>query len=128
VFYVRYRPVDELWFWEEQLTLLAHSLDDHGGYNKMLSNREWSISSRAKNTENKLLKKRKFCLLPWINPTGRLETPYIATFCQSTSPILLSKPSLQGSTDRNSAHAELMMELDGYERFGFQQKTKDCIH
>lgn len=118
-FYVCYRPIDELWYREIELTLLADSLDDHGGYNKMLANQEWSLSSRVKNTELKLLKKRKFEYLPGTEPSERLAAPYLKTVCQALSVKTIHEctPKLHEKRDRADAQAALRIELESYIRF-----------
>jgi len=66
------KPIDEIHYWEQKITLLTGSLDDHGGYNKMLANSGWTPSSRIRNTESKLYQRGKYSYLPGVIRSQRL--------------------------------------------------------
>ena len=113
-----HRPSSELYFLEEQLTLLSDSMDDNGGYNKMLSNRVWSLSSRIKNSEQKLIKKRKLSPLPGHFGKQRLTSAYMRTFCQGSTPFFKSEPLLLTTAmDPAEKHLQLQAQLAKYSRF-----------
>ena len=115
-FLVCWKPAGELYYWEESLTLLSDSLDDFGGYNKMLGNRVWSLSSRIKNSEVKLIKKRKFSPLPGHYSNPRLTSEYMRTFCQGHTPFFRSEPLLTAEMDQATKSLQLQQHLAEYRR------------
>ena len=116
-FWLCSKPADELLWWEETLTMLSDSLDDFGGYNKMLGNRLWSISSRIKNTEEKLRMKGKFSPLPGLPRKGRLINDYLRTFCQGTTPVFLAGSMPREKLEPAIKCVQLKQHLAEYVRF-----------
>lgn len=116
-----HKPVDELYYWEELITVLSDSLDDRGGYNRMLGERVWSLSSRIKNTEAKLTKKRKFSLLPVPSSNLRLTHSYLRTFCQGSTPLFKSEPLLTSEMDQPTKRLQLQQYLAEYVRFDLRK-------
>jgi len=112
-----HKPPDEILYWEELLTLLADSLDDCGGYNRMLGQSVWSLSARIKNTEVKLIKKRKFSPLPVPFSNPRLTSSYLRTFCQGSTPFFKSEPLLTAEMDQTTKRLQLQQHLAEYIRF-----------
>jgi hypothetical protein len=111
------KPPHELYYWEELITMLADSLDDCGGFNKMLGNRVWSLSSRIKNSEQKLIKKRKLSPLPSLISNERLTSCYLHSFCQGTMPFIKSEPLLTTTMDPALKQSELQKHLASSVRF-----------
>lgn len=116
-----HKPAKELLEWEELITLLADSLDDFGGYNKMLGQWVWSLSSRIKNTEVKLTKKRKFSPLPALCGNPRLSRSYLRTFCQGSTPFFKSEPLLTTEVDQTEKRLQLQQHLAEYLRFDLKK-------
>lgn len=112
-----HKPPDELLRWEELITLLSDSLDDRGGYNKMLGQSVWSLSARIKNTEVKLIKKRKFSPLPGLTANPRLTSSYLRTFCQGSTPFFKSEPLLTEEMDQTMKRWQLQQHLAEFNRF-----------
>lgn len=112
-----YKPLDELLYWEELMTLLNDSLDDCGGFNKMLGNRVWSLSSRIKNSEQKLIKKRKFSPLQGLFNNPRLTSAYMRTFCQGSTPFFKSEPLLTAAMEQTTKHLQQKQHLAEFIRF-----------
>lgn len=110
------KPAGELYYWEESLTLLSDSLDDFGGYNRMLGNRVWSLSSRIKNSEVKLTKKGKFSPLPGHYSNPRLTSAYMRTFCQGNTPFFKSERLLTSAMDQATKSLQLQQHLAEYRR------------
>jgi hypothetical protein len=111
------KPIDEILHWEEKITMLTDSLDDHGGYNRMLSNGAWSPSSRARNTEAKLHRSRKFSYLPGVIRSHRLDAEYVRSFCQDSTPFVELEPRLFETVDGPTAKTELLTAFEGHLRF-----------
>lgn len=115
-------PVGELLVWEERLTMLSDSLEDNGGYNRMLGKRTWSRSARIRNSEHKLQRQRKFTLLPVLGERLRLHPDYVRTFHQGDAPLRSRLPEIDNlsASDRQLL---LHKHLRGYERFEHRQVT-----
>jgi predicted GIY-YIG superfamily endonuclease len=64
---------------ENELIGRYHTHDLQSGYNQMHNGR-WSPAARMRNTEKKLIAKRKYTLLPGVS----LDTPMAPIFVQST--------------------------------------------
>ena len=111
------KPINELLGWEARITLLTGSLDDHGGYNRMVADGSWSPSSRIRNTEVKLHKKRKFCYLPGVDRSLRLNPQYVRTFCQASTSFAKLEPKLMVTIDPATVNADLMAAFEGHVRF-----------
>jgi hypothetical protein len=116
-FFGCHKPAADLFRLEESLTLLSDSLDDCGGYNKMLGNRAWSLSSRIKNSEVKLTKQRKFSPLPAHSSNLRLTSAYMRTFCQRSTPFCQSEPWLTNPMAQSAKRSRLQELLIGYSSF-----------
>lgn len=112
-----HKPIDELNNLEESLTLVSDSLDDFGGYNKMLGKRTWSLSSRIKNSEQKLIKRRKFLLLPGYSSNIRLAGSYVRTYCQRSTPFYKSELLLICEMDIATKRLKLQEQLAEFVRF-----------
>jgi hypothetical protein len=92
-------PSTMLFQQEEVITLLNDSLDDFGGYNRMLGKRLWSLSSRIRNSEQKLIRRRKFSEIPGRPVSPRLSDAYVRTFCQRSTPFFKFEPLLGVQAD-----------------------------
>ena len=112
-----HKPINELLEWEERITLLTGSLDDHGGYNRMVANGSWSPSSRIRNTEVKLHRKRKFSYLPGLDRSQRLNPQYVRSFCQASTSFATLEPELMVTVDPATVSADLMAAFEGHVRF-----------
>jgi hypothetical protein len=112
-----HKPLEELWYWEEAVTMLTDSMIDHGGYNKMLGNRAWSLSSRVRNTEEKLHKTRKFFFLPGVVKSQRLNSGYVHSFCQGVTAFSALEPVLAEGLAPSRASRASKERLAGYRRF-----------
>ena len=93
------KPVAELAHWEETMTLLLDSLDDTGGYCRQFGGRDWSLSSRVRDTEEKLRKGGKFSFLPGVTATERINPMYLRTYCVASVPFSVSDPLLTMKMD-----------------------------
>jgi len=71
---------------ERQTTLFTRSLEDWGGYNRAIV-KDRSISARIRDTETKLIRARKFSLLPNITGWERINPIQLRRFCQSSVPM-----------------------------------------
>ena len=88
-FTFNYLPVrvDRLIEWEEFMIMLTDALETEGGYNRMLGQKEWSVSVRIRKSERKLTKSGKFRPLPQSWPDERIDKTYCETFCLAYQPI-----------------------------------------
>jgi hypothetical protein len=96
---------------EEVMTLLNDSLDDFGGYNRMLGNRLWSLSSRIRNSEQKLMRRRKYFEIPGRPVNPRLSEDYVRTFCQRSTPFFKFEPLLAVPLDLAAKRMNLREQL-----------------
>lgn len=71
---------------ERQTTLFTRSLEDWGGYNRAIV-KDRSISARIRDTETKLIRARKFSLLPNTIGWERINPIQLRRFCQSSVPM-----------------------------------------
>jgi hypothetical protein len=76
---------------EASTTIEMNALEHLGGYNLSLI-RERVYSARIRDTEAKLLRKRKFSYLPNVEPWRRIQPLQISIFCQSSIPMIALPP------------------------------------
>lgn len=121
------KPVDEIFFWEERITFLTSSLDDHGGYNRMVANGAWSPSSRIRNTEAKLHRRGKFSYLPGIDKSQRLNHLYVRTFCQRSTSFAILEPKLMETVDPATVDADMKSAFEGHLRFEPRRSLRHAL-
>lgn len=75
----------DLWWIENQLILHLHSMEDHGGYNRMVY-LQWGLHARIYNTESKLVRSGKLYIPDGLRHV-RLGKVYAQTFAQHVKPL-----------------------------------------
>lgn len=108
-FEIRFLPVaiEELYWLEKVLIKAMNALEERGGYNKALGNL-WGGAARLRDTESKLMRKRRYVRLPWVSKYDRINPLLANTFCQNLNRLAEEVVALE---EKVSVSAEMIESL-----------------